>query len=244
MEELTPRQIEILKHIVQEYTDTGDAVGSEILEKKYRLGVSPATIRNEMVALAGKGYLKKSHFSSGRVPSAKGYRYYITHIMQEKQMSTIDEVAFKNGLWDSRTEMHRLLATGTKILSDKTGLVAISATNTGELYYAGVVHLFDNLTVLDIPTTRELCDILDKVAFWQQVMQRFLTSNQDVFYMLGEEDFADPALETVASVLGDFKIGDVQGVIGLVGPKRMKFDVFIPQVRYFSHLLEEIANKN
>jgi len=55
MEDLTQRQIDILKAIIQEYTDTGLPVGSEILEKKYKLGVSPATIRNEMVELAKKG---------------------------------------------------------------------------------------------------------------------------------------------------------------------------------------------
>ena len=59
MEDLTQRQIDILKVIIHEYTETGGAVGSEILEKKYKLGVSPATIRNEMVELAKKGYLKK-----------------------------------------------------------------------------------------------------------------------------------------------------------------------------------------
>ena len=52
MEDLTQRQIDILKVIIKEYTETGAAVGSEILEKKYKLGVSPATIRNEMVELA------------------------------------------------------------------------------------------------------------------------------------------------------------------------------------------------
>ena len=86
MEDLTQRQIDILKVIIHEYTETGTAVGSEILEKKYKLGVSPATIRNEMVELAKKGYLKKNHFSSGRVPSAKGFRFYIKHLMKQKEM--------------------------------------------------------------------------------------------------------------------------------------------------------------
>lgn len=243
MEDLTVRQIEILKYIVLEYTETGHPVGSEVLEKKYRLGVSPATIRNEMVTLAETGYLKKSHFSSGRVPSAKGYRYYIKHIMQEKQLSTIDEVTYKNSLWDSRTHVYKMLSMGTKILADKTGLIAISATNTGDLYYAGVGSLFDNMEVVDMATAHRVCDILDTFSFWQQVMQRFFATNQDVFYMLGEEDFADPIFEPVASIMSDFRIGEVQGLIGLIGPKRMKFDVFIPQVRYFSHLLEDIAVK-
>lgn len=244
MDELTPRQIEILKSIVSEYTEGGVAVGSEILEKKYKLGVSPATIRNEMVELTTKGYLKKSHFSAGREPSAKGFRYYITHIMQEKQMSTIDEVTYKNSLWDSRTHLHRLLSAGTKILADRTGLVAVSATNTGDMYYAGVSCLFDEVEVMGNDSARHLCDILDQFSFWQQVMQRFFATNQEVFYMLGEEDFADPAFEPIASVMGEFRVGEVQGVIGLIGPKRMKYDVYIPQVRYFSHLLEDIGLKH
>ena len=60
MEDLTPRQIELLKAIINEYTTTGEPVGSDILDKKYNLGVSPATIRNEMVELAKKNILKKN----------------------------------------------------------------------------------------------------------------------------------------------------------------------------------------
>ncbi len=244
MDDLSPRQIEILRTIVLEYTESGEPVGSEVLEKKYKLGVSPATIRNEMVELTTKGYLKKSHFSAGREPSAKGFRYYITHIMQEKQMSTIDEVSYKNSLWDSRTHLHRLLQAGTRILADRTGLVAVSATNTGDVYYSGVGCIFEEMDVMGTESARHLCDILDEYTFWKQVMQRFFATNQEVFFMLGEEDFADPAFEPIASVMGEFRVGAVQGVIGLIGPKRMKYDVYIPQVRYFSHLLEDIGLKD
>ena len=109
MEDLSQRQIDILRAIIVEYTETGEPVGSLIIEKKYKLGFSPATIRNEMVELAKKGYLKKAHFSSGRIPSAKGFRFYINHLMKEKELSTIDEVAYKNSIWDERSEAHRLL---------------------------------------------------------------------------------------------------------------------------------------
>src|SRR3989338_10671105 len=113
MEDLTQRQVDILRSIIKEYSETGVAVGSEILEKKYKLGVSPATIRNEMVELAKKSYLKKTHFSSGRVPSAKGFRFYIKHLMKAKDLSTTDEVSYKNSVWDDRQEIHRLLSQAT-----------------------------------------------------------------------------------------------------------------------------------
>src|SRR3989339_2131103 len=125
MEDLTQRQVDILKTIIKEYTETGGPVGSEILEKKYKLGVSPATIRNEMVELAKKGYLKKTHFSSGRVPSAKGFRFYIKHLMKQKELSTTDEVSYKNSIWDERKETHRLLSQATKVLSQRTGLLSV-----------------------------------------------------------------------------------------------------------------------
>src|SRR3990167_4880843 len=91
MEDLTPRQIEILKAIISQYTDTGEPVGSDVLDKKYNLGVSPATIRNEMVELARKKYLKKSYFSSGRVPTAQAFRFYIKNLLNEKELSTAEE---------------------------------------------------------------------------------------------------------------------------------------------------------
>ena len=71
MYDLTQRQIEILKCIVKEYIDSAEPVGSETIEKKFDLGVSPATIRNEMAAMVKTGYLGKTHSSSGRIPKNK-----------------------------------------------------------------------------------------------------------------------------------------------------------------------------
>ncbi|KXK08634.1 MAG: Heat-inducible transcription repressor HrcA [Microgenomates bacterium OLB22] len=95
MTELTPRQIDLLKLIIREYTESADPVGSEILEKKYHLGVSPATIRNDMVSLTKHGYLEKAYFSAGRVPTSKAFRFYIKYLMEEKELSTADEVSSK-----------------------------------------------------------------------------------------------------------------------------------------------------
>src|SRR3989339_1152187 len=150
MEDLTKRQVEILRKIIQEYSDSGEAVGSEILEKKYKLGVSPATIRNEMVELAKKGYLKKAHFSSGRIPSAKGFRFFIKHLMKQKELSTTDEVSYKNSIWDERNESHRLLSQATKVLSQKTGLLSLSATDVGDVYYSGMANLLNQPEFFDL----------------------------------------------------------------------------------------------
>lgn len=61
--------------------------------------------------------------------------------------------------------------------------------------------------------------------------------------MLGEEDFHDPAFDCCASVFGEFESNKIKGIIGVIGPKRMSYDEIIPQVKYFSGLLEEIVKE-
>lgn len=241
MEDLTQRQIDILRIIIKEYSDTGEPVGSEIIEKKYKLGVSPATIRNEMVELAKKNYLKKTHFSSGRVPSAKGFRFFIKHLMKTKDMSTSDEVLFKNSIWDERAEMHRLLSQSTKVLSQKTGLLALSVTNLGDVYYAGTANLLNQPEFFDLTLSRNLFERLDEVNYWERIIDDFDRFHEEIFYMLGEEDFRDPVFDDCASVFGEFEGPQIKGIIGVVGPKRMYYEVIVPQIKYFSSLIESIV---
>jgi len=240
MEDLTQRQVDILKTIIKEYSETGEAVGSEILEKKYKLGVSPATIRNEMVELAKKDYLKKTHFSSGRIPSAKGFRFYIKHLMKQKDLSTTDEVAYKNSIWDERNETHRLLSQATKILSQKTGLLSLVTTNLGDVYYSGMANLLTQPEFLDLNLSRTLFGRLDEVSYWERILNEFQKMEEEIMCLLGEEDFHDPIFESCASVWGEFEGKNIKGIVGVVGPKRMYYDSIIPQIKYFSNLIEEI----
>ena len=84
---LEERKKKILQAIIDEYINTAEPVSSGVIEKKYRLGCSSATIRNEMVELEKAGYLEKPHTSSGRVPSAKGYRFYVDELIKEDDIS-------------------------------------------------------------------------------------------------------------------------------------------------------------
>ncbi len=240
MEDLTARQIDILKASIKEYSETGLPVGSEILEKKYKLGVSPATVRNEMVELAKKGYLTKTYFSSGRIPSAKGFRFYINNLMEEKDISTTDEIAFKNSIWDERKDTQKLLSHAAKILAEKTNLLSLVATNTGDLYYSGVGNLLTIDEFINIDISRTLFETIDKLNYWDKIIDKAIAGESNILYMLGEEDFLNPILEECGSIFGEFETDDIKGIIGVVGPKRMYYDGLTPQVKYFSELIEKI----
>lgn len=240
MNDLTQRQIDILQAIISEYNETGEPVGSEVLEKKYKLGVSPATIRNEMVTLSKNGYLSKSHFSSGRIPSAKGYRFYIQNLMKKRDLSTFDEVAYKNSIWDERDDEHRLMAHAVKVLAQRTGLLSLVATNEGDIYYSGVANLLDKNEFLNLDVSRNLFTLLDETFFWESILKRFYTIDENVVFILGEEDFHNPIFEPCASVFANFDTGEKKGIIGVVGPKRMYYDVVTPQVEHLSRLIQDI----
>src|SRR4030042_528186 len=87
---LTERRSRLRRLIVEEYVESAAPVGSETVARNHRLPVSPATIRNEMARLEEGGYITQPHTSAGRVPSDRGYRYYIEDLMQEQDL-TLDE---------------------------------------------------------------------------------------------------------------------------------------------------------
>lgn len=243
MQDLTPRQIEILKTIISEYTNGGEAVGSEILDKKYNLGVSPATIRNEMVELAKKGYLNKEHFSSGRVPTAKAFRFYIQNLMEEKELSTADEVSYKSDIWDFRSEMHQLLQNATRVLARRTNLMAVTTTSIGDVYYFGVNNVLNNREFWDIDRVSSLFSQFNETSFCNVILNEFKEIEDQVLCMFGNEFVEEPKDDRLASVFGEFHGKEINGAIGVVGPKRMHYEVIIPNVRYFTQLIDSILDE-
>ena len=94
MQSLGERKATILNAIIKTYLDTGEPVGSRTISKLTDLNLSSATIRNEMSDLEELGYIIQPHTSAGRIPSDKGYRFYVDHMMQEKDEEIADMKAF------------------------------------------------------------------------------------------------------------------------------------------------------
>ena len=84
---LDNRKRRILQAIIDDYIDTAEPVGSRTIARKHELGLSSATIRNEMADLEEMGYLEQPHTSAGRIPSDKGYRLYVDELMQVKELT-------------------------------------------------------------------------------------------------------------------------------------------------------------
>ena len=169
MHNLTQRQIEILRSVIEEYIETAEAVGSETIEKKHNLSASPATIRNEMVKLSEYGYLKKPHSSAGRIPTATGLKFYVRELMKEKELSTVEEVALKENVWDYRDRMQRFLKEATRSLAKKTNTLAIATTSEGDIYCSGYANILNMPEFYDIDVTKNLLEALDEYGSFESI---------------------------------------------------------------------------
>ena len=132
---LNDRKKRILQAIVDEYVDTAEPVSSGAISQKHGIDFSSATIRNEMAELEKEGYLDKVHTSSGRVPSAKGYRLYVDELLKEQNLSLEETKYIKEKLEIKVNEIEELTRIATNTLSEITHYttVAIGPKNESQL---------------------------------------------------------------------------------------------------------------
>lgn len=181
--ELDERKLRILAAIVSQYIRSGEPVGSKTISMMEGIGVSPATIRNEMASLFDMGLLEQPHTSAGRVPSHLGYRVYLDRLMRPAPLTEAerDEVDALFNVGDPDPD--RLVLDATRRLADYTGCVTVSATRTAASVVVAKVELIpaDEYTVVilimasngvlrskicrvEFRVTRSLCDFFQKFA--------------------------------------------------------------------------------
>lgn len=238
MNDLSDRQRDLLKAIVEQYVKTGEPVGSEVIEKNYNLGVSPATIRNEMVKLTEMGYLKQPHTSAGRTPTSMGYRLYIGELMREKEMPLSAEVSIKENLWQQRYKEAKLLREAVRGLSNRLQVLALAVDDEGELYYSGAANILDFPEFEDIDVTRFVLSLFDEFPTLQQIIGR--AAGTDPLHILFGDELGIEHLQPTSFVFCKYHgRQEKEGIVGVIGPARLNFPVVLPYVRYTSNLIEQ-----
>ena len=238
MIEVSERQRRLLKAIVEEYIDSAEPIGSEVLDKKHNLGVSPATIRIEMVKLTDLGYLKQPHTSAGRIPTSMGLRFYINELMNEKQLSVTAEVSIKEKLWQDRFKREKLLKEAVLALAQRSNMLGLAIDEDSQLYYAGTSNILDWPEFYDIDVTRFVLSLFDECPKLQEIIG--LAQGTDPIHILFGEDMDFEYLKPTSFVFTRYeKSPDHGGVLGVVGPARMNFPMVLPYLRYISGLLTQ-----
>jgi heat-inducible transcriptional repressor len=123
---LDERKIKILAAVVHDYIATAEPIGSRTIARKYRIGISPATIRNEMADLEEQGYLHQPHTSAGRVPSHKGYRYYVDFLMPIKKLSAAEQALIRSIFNRRVNELEELVKEAARVISNLTSYTTLT----------------------------------------------------------------------------------------------------------------------
>jgi heat-inducible transcriptional repressor len=242
MAQLTNRQIDILKAVVKEFIDTAEPVGSATVEKKYNLGVSPATIRSEMSQLTQLGYLKKPHPSAGRMPTSMGLKFYVKNLMNPKRLSVSVEVGVKEKIWDYRTEFDDMLDHATRELAQRTQALSLASTQKGTLFAHGAAHLLDYKEFFDIDVTKTVLALLDRNNYWANLVEKTFSLEQErPFYLLVGEELDREFLEPCGFVYQTYQTGNHRGVIGVMGPARLHYSKIVPLVDYVASLISDLS---
>lgn len=122
---LDDRKNKVLQAVIEDYVATAEPVGSRTIARRYHLGVSPATIRNEMSDLEELGYLQQPHTSAGRIPSDRGYRYYVDCLMESKEVTESEHDLIRRTFERKVSEIDRLVRETARLLSETTHLTAV-----------------------------------------------------------------------------------------------------------------------
>ncbi|MBI2551555.1 hypothetical protein HYV73_04445 [Candidatus Uhrbacteria bacterium] len=211
------RQSKVLQHLVELYIEEAEPVGSHTLVDRFALPVSSATIRNDMALLERDGFITHPHTSSGRIPTAKGYRAYLAQGVRPSKQGKA-KAAFEAVVCATEEEEAVLkgLAKALAALSGETVLVAFDQHSS---YYTGVSYLLRKPDFADMPSLYGIGDLVDQ--FDEVIPSVFSDVSDEVMIRVGEEN---PFGEGMSTLLVRYSFHGVpHGLLGLLGPMRMDY---------------------
>lgn len=239
MAELSERQLQILKAIIEEFIAGAQPVGSGVLTEKYQFAFSPATVRNEMAILHQEGFIAKPHTSAGREPTELGLRFYLASLMQEQDLPVLQEVATKQRLFQYRQSLDRMLREAALALAEGTGYLGIVTTHEGLVFYGGAQKILEHPEFFNINITRAALSLLDNFDLLHDLFSR-ASDPRSITILIGKE-IGLANLEEVGLVFAHYGTEQKGGAVAVLGPTRMNYPVVIPQVRHFAQLLTELC---
>jgi len=231
------RKEAILGAIVKEYVKTAAPVGSSVLVNKYRLNLSPATIRNEMKELEVGGYIFQPYTSAGRVPTDKGYRYFVDTLMQERELGHNEQRAMQTELLKLKVENNRMAKTVAKMLAHMSQNLAFSGLVDEEsVWDFGMTKL---LQQPEFKESDQICQIATLLEYIDENIDKLSDNVQSksVDIYIGDENPLGKVEHCSMIVSGiQFPSGE-KGVIAVVGPKRMRYAKNVSLIKYVKKLL-------
>jgi len=248
---VTERQKEILNRIVADYIDLAQPVSSEFLEEKHHFGICPATIRIEMQKLTDTGFLYQPHTSAGRVPTDKGYRFFVDNLFARQNFVKQNLGGFEKGFPKEKTLLkvedliEREMGDGVRFLQSLTKNLASFSSNSLALGYLFDEDLFwkegweDVLGEPEFKETKVITDFADVIKHFEKEIED-IKINSEIKVYIGKENPFSKAKEFSIIISSCHFPDKEKGVLAIAGPKRMAYDKNINSLNYLTKLLERL----
>jgi len=234
---MNARQEKILSTVIEEYTQTAVPVGSQVLVGKYKFKVSPATIRNDMMALEELGYLHQPHISAGRIPTDKGYRYFVEEVMKDKELSKDEQHKLQKEFLKLKAQNTRLTRTTAKLLSHMSGNFAISGMlDKSDFEDFGMRELIEQPEFQELDEMCRLVEMLDYVDEKFDQLTKDIKEGETKIFIGNENPIGGTSNCSMMVAPYKLKSGE-KGILALIGPKRMKYAKNKSMMEYVKKLL-------
>lgn len=231
---MTDRQKQILSAIVEQYAEVASPVGSNLLAKAF--AVSSATVRAEMADLERMGYIMQPHTSAGRVPTDKGYRFYVNHLAEEKETFSErrGERVFTARVQDGNVPDHTIRTTVDTLveLTHNLGLATIG----NQLYMSGLSNLFGQPEFMHASQVQQVARLLDNLEPWL----REAAPNQPLSVYIGSENPIGRSAGCSLIISKFHSPYSDRSYIGVLGPTRQSYRDVMNLVRRAGQTLEDV----
>lgn len=226
---MTPRKEAILKFIIEAYIRDAEPIGSKLLSEHAELEVSGATLRNEMRELEEAGLLTHPHTSSGRIPTEKGYRYYIERLMKPEVIAKRTAEKIEHSLGEYR-DRERKLKMFARIVSELCGSAVVISFEKDSLYYTGISQFFAQPEFHDYEFTVTMSGFFDEFEELIPELYDGYTGTDPHVFIGSESPFGE-----LSGVVGGRLKGEE--FFAILGPLRMKYNRAISLITYARDLL-------
>jgi len=241
--DLDERKKLILQAVVEGYINTAEPVGSRSIAKLSPLGLSAATIRNEMGDLEEMGLLEQPHTSAGRVPSQQGLRYYVDSLMQKYSMTAQEISQFQESLALKLQEMDDLVRHMSKMFSKLTNMPTVASLGANEprKFLEGRANILGFPEYNDIEKAKNILHVFDDEENLDEALKIVprTDNSSNIQIIIGDENQI-PELRDCSLVISRYSAGkNIAGTIGIIGPTRMDYSKIVSKLEYLTNELSQ-----
>jgi len=226
------RQKKLLNLIINEHIRTASPVGSALLSSQEN--VSSATVRNEMADLEKQGYIYQPHTSAGRVPTEKGYQFYVDNYVEKREIKATWRKPFEQVLKQSLAKdiLLKNLAKTVVEVADETVIVVFDKNN---IYYTGLANLFKKPEFTEPNLIQDISEVIDHL---DDVVDDLFKQVNKVQILIGAQN---PFGNDCSSVIGKYQLKNKKsGLFIILGPKRMDYNKNLAIVEYIKNSLDNV----